>query len=114
MPLVWEKIAQNLIIEEEYVQITLAYARHCNYDTVAAMFSKTGDEVGLIVRATTPRLYEWAMARNTFLDEIVKHPKNRISYLPANIIGSVDTVPIYVTMYDDGYQPKRCPSQHEP
>jgi len=100
------QIAQMVNVDEKHIQIVLSYARHCNLETVANLFNISKAEASIIVRATTPVLFEWAKERNKFHEAMVNHPNNRCSYLSEDIIGSVDTVPIYVVAYEDGYQPK--------
>ena len=41
-----------------------------------------------------------------FHDFILRDKNNKVPYFDESIIGSVDTVPIYVSTYLNGYQPK--------
>ena len=51
-------------------------------------------------------LHNWARSKVQFSDCILKHPNNKVPYFEDAIIGSVDTVPVYVKAYQNGYQPK--------
>ena len=41
-------------------------------------------------------LHNWARSKVQFSDCILKHPNNKVPYFEDAIIGSVDTVPVYV------------------
>jgi len=106
-PFVLDKLVAKTGIKREDLEILFAYAVMCNYKKVAAAFPDMDvNKVADCVRVTLPHLFEWAKQQVRFHECIIKHPSNRISYLAENIIGSVDTVPIYVFAYPHGYQPK--------
>ena len=88
------------------VRVLFCYARHCCIKSVMHFYNIGERIVWEILVNDGLTLHNWARSKVQFSDCILKHPNNKVPYFEDAIIGSVDTVPVYVKAYQNGYQPK--------
>ena len=94
---------------EIVIGVLFSYARQCvrcNLRTVGHFYDISERRVWDITVNHSLPLHNWARSKLQFHDFILKHANNKVPYFDESIIGSVDTVPVYVTAYPNGYQPK--------
>ena len=104
--LVLSQICAQTGLDDRTVRVLFSYARHCSLNTVKHFYSISERDVWEILVNDSLTLNNWARSKLKFHDFILKHKNNKVPYFEESIIGSVDTVPVYVTAYPNGFQPK--------